>query len=168
MTKCILHARLFLPCWLANKFNYSVVSGESMSVISLLLSPVMQYFSSLLIGDEKSSELWVQSERESCFLVNAIYITCHVGRPRLNYITPSSEWCLENNFNTQGDCAVVSGPEAISPNCQDKSSCYLSGVICDYKRFFYAIEPSYRISSTSFSCQESTNGFNCNMVLNFM
>nr|CBN81328.1 Uncharacterized protein [Dicentrarchus labrax] len=39
-----------------NKFNYSLVSGMSMSIISLLLSPAMQYFSSLLIGDEKSSK----------------------------------------------------------------------------------------------------------------
>lgn len=38
-----------------------------MSIISLLLSPVMQYFSSLLIGDEKSSKPRVQSERELLF-----------------------------------------------------------------------------------------------------
>lgn len=56
MTKCILSARLFPTRWMANKFNYSVVSGASMSVISLLLSSLMQYFSSLLIGDEKSSK----------------------------------------------------------------------------------------------------------------
>lgn len=50
-----------------NKLNNSTVSGVSMSIISLLPSPVMQYFSSLLIGDEKSSKLWVQSEGELLF-----------------------------------------------------------------------------------------------------
>lgn len=36
-----------------NKLNYLAVSGAGVSIISLLLSPVMQYFSLLLIGDEK-------------------------------------------------------------------------------------------------------------------
>lgn len=40
-----------------NKLNYLAVSGAGVSIISLLLSPVMQYFSLLLIGDEKSGTL---------------------------------------------------------------------------------------------------------------
>lgn len=40
-----------------NKLNYSAVLGPSVSIISLLLSPAMQYLSLLLIGDEKSGML---------------------------------------------------------------------------------------------------------------
>ena len=54
-------------CQIKNNFNYSFVSAASLSIISLLLSPVMQCFSSLLIGDEISSELWVQQEKELLF-----------------------------------------------------------------------------------------------------
>lgn len=35
-----------------NKLNYSAVLGLSVSIISLLLSSVMQYLRLLLIGDE--------------------------------------------------------------------------------------------------------------------
>lgn len=57
-------------------------------------------------------------ERASCFLGNAIYMMRLVGYLRLNYVTLSSELCLENNFNTQRDSAVVSGLETASTNCQ--------------------------------------------------
>lgn len=69
-----------------NKLNYSAVSGAGVSIISLLLSPAMQYFSLLLIGDEKNQSRSECSWTESCFLDNAKYMRCHVGHLWLNYI----------------------------------------------------------------------------------
>lgn len=64
----ILDVRFFLFLHrMENKLNYSAVSGASTSIISLLSSPAMQRFSSLLIGDEKSNKLWVQRGGRTAF-----------------------------------------------------------------------------------------------------
>lgn len=119
-----------------NKFNYSLVSGAGVSIISLLLSPVRQYFSSLLIGDEKSSEPWVQAGRALLFRWCNIHdVSCGTSMVELHnplhHPPPSGEWCLENNFYTLGVGAVVCGSEVETHK--------LSG--WTKKGFFYATIP---------------------------
>lgn len=84
-----------------NKLNYSAVLRPSVSIISLLLSPPMQYLSLLLIGDEKNQACSERSQTESCFLSDAKYMRCHVGHRWLHYIMTKKSALLWKHFNTQ-------------------------------------------------------------------
>lgn len=102
-----------------NQLNYSAVSRAGVSIISPLSSPVMLYFSLLLIGDEKSGTLWVQSDRELLFRQCKIHeVSCGTSTVELH-----NDWVFERSLKNTLTPKETAGAEAesivsISPDNQ--------------------------------------------------